>query len=53
MYSDEDGVATKQLQSLYNTRIRTLVSATSLLSWLCFGAALLNGEYSRENLQFS
>jgi hypothetical protein len=53
MYSDEDGVATKQSQSVYDARIRTLVSTTSLLSWLCFGAALLNGEYSREKLQFS
>jgi len=50
MYSDEDGIATKQSQAIYDTRMRILLSTTSLLSWLGFGAAIFNAEYARENL---
>ena len=53
MYSDEDGTATKQSQAVYDARMRMLLSTTSLLSWLGFGAAILNGEYARENLTFT
>jgi len=49
MYSDEDGLATKQSQAAYDTRMRILLSTTSFLSWVGFGAAILNGEYTREN----
>ncbi|KAI9745397.1 MAG: hypothetical protein M1818_000931 [Claussenomyces sp. TS43310] len=50
MYSDEDGIATKRSQALYDARMRILLSTTSLLSWLGFGAAILNGEYAGDNL---
>jgi hypothetical protein len=53
MYCDEDGIATKQSQDVYDTRMRILLSMTSLLSWLGFGAAILNGEYAGENLRFT
>jgi hypothetical protein len=53
MYSDEDGTATKQSQAVYDARMRILLPTTSLLSWLGFGAAILNGEYARENLSFT
>jgi len=46
MYSDDDGIATKQSQAVYNTRIRILLYTTSLLSWLGFGLAVLNGDYA-------
>ncbi len=53
MYMDEDGTATKQSQDAYDARMRILLSATSLLSWLGFGAAILNREYGQDNLQFT
>ncbi|RFU32967.1 hypothetical protein B7463_g3371, partial [Scytalidium lignicola] len=52
MYSDEDGIATKQSQATYDSRVRMLLLTTSLLSWLGFSAAILNGEYVRENIYF-
>ncbi len=52
IYSDEDGIATKQSQAEYDTRMRTLLSATSLLSWVGFAAAILEGAYTRESLRF-
>lgn len=53
MYADEDGIATRRSQAVYDARMRILLSTTSLLSWLGFGAAILNGEYAGENLQFT
>ncbi|OKL62783.1 hypothetical protein UA08_01523 [Talaromyces atroroseus] len=46
MYSDQDGWATAQSQAVYSSRIRLLLSLTSVLSWLGFGAALLEGQYA-------
>ena len=51
MYSDEDGFATKQSQAAYTARMNILLSITALLSFLGFGAAILNGEYTLQNLQ--
>jgi hypothetical protein len=50
MYSDKDGMATKQSQAVYDRSIRRLLFVTSLLSWLGFVAAVLNGEYTGNNL---
>ncbi|KAE8360440.1 hypothetical protein BDV27DRAFT_134516 [Aspergillus caelatus] len=52
MYSDEDGMASKESQSQYNIRIRMLISLTTLLSWLDLSTAVANGNYARENVQF-
>lgn len=52
MYSDKDGIATTRSQAVYNAHTRKLLAITSLLSWLGFCAAVLNGEYSRENFTF-
>jgi hypothetical protein len=51
MYHDKDGVATKQSQAVYDSRIRSLLFATRLLSFVGLGTAFLNGEYAGENLQ--
>ena len=40
MYSDENGVASKESEAAYNARIRLLVSMTSFLSWLGLAAAV-------------
>ena len=45
MYEDEDGTATKESQADYDARMRFLLSANSLLSWITFIAAIWNGEY--------
>jgi hypothetical protein len=50
MYSDQDGSATAQSQAEYDHRIRRLVFATSLLSWLAFVAAVLNHEFTEKYL---
>jgi hypothetical protein len=50
IYSDEDGIATKQSQAVYDARIGTLLFTTSLLSWLGFGAAIWEGAYIKENM---
>lgn len=52
MYSDEDGITSKESQSEYNVRIRILVSLTTLLSWLGLGIAVADGNYPREYLPF-
>lgn len=52
MYLDEDGVATNQSQAVYDARIRLLLFATCLLSFVGFGTAASNGDYTRERLQF-
>lgn len=52
MYKDEDGVATKQSQAVYNARIRGLLSSTLILSWLGLVATILNGEYAKERFDF-
>ena len=52
MYSDKDGIAMTRSQAVYDARIRTLLAMTSLLSWLGFCAAVLNGEYAREYFTF-
>jgi len=52
MYSDEDGIASKRSQAVYDTRMRTLLFTTSLLSWVGFGAAILEGAYTKEGLRF-
>ena len=53
MYWDEDGIATKQSQAVYDARMRILLYATSLLSSLGFGASILNGDYAGEDLRFT
>jgi hypothetical protein len=50
MYQDEDGVATKQSQAVYEGRIRLLIFMACFLSFEGFGAAVLNGEYAQEKL---
>ena len=50
MYADEDGIASKQSEAAYHGRLRVLLSTTSLISWLGFGMAVLNGDYARERL---
>lgn len=52
LYRDKDGVATSLSQAVYDKRIRLLSNLTSLLSFIGFGAAILAGEYTRENLRF-
>jgi hypothetical protein len=52
MYLDEDGAATNQSQAVYDARIRLLLFATCLLSFVGFGTAVLNGDYTQEKLQF-
>jgi hypothetical protein len=51
MYRDGDGTATEQSQAQYGARVRLLFLATRLLSFVGFGAAILNGKYARENLK--
>lgn len=46
MYSDRDGTATKQSQSTYDTHLRFLRLASSVLSSIGFGAVATGGEYS-------
>jgi hypothetical protein len=53
MYSDEDGVATKHSEAQYNSLIQRLVFTTCVLSWVGLGAAVVDGEYTRESLNFS
>jgi len=53
IYSDEDGVATKESQAAYDARVRMLRSLIVLLSWLGLCVAVLNGEYARENLHLT
>lgn len=50
MYEDEDGIATKQSEAVYATRTRLLLFMNAVLSWLGFGAAILHGEYDRDDL---
>lgn len=53
MYTDQDGIATERSQAMYNSRMRILLSTTSLLSWAGFAFAILNGEFTRENLRLT
>ncbi|KAH8696527.1 ABC multidrug transporter [Talaromyces proteolyticus] len=46
MYSDKDGSATLQSQTVYRSRIRLLLPITNLLSWAGFGIALLRGDFA-------
>ncbi|KAM3536178.1 hypothetical protein MY4038_000644 [Beauveria bassiana] len=52
MYSDRDGTATKQSQSAYDSRVRYLRLATSVLVSIGFGAAIADGEYGRAIIQW-
>jgi hypothetical protein len=53
MYSDEDGVASKQSEAVYKARVKVLSLTTCLLSFVGFGASVIKGEYARETLTFS
>ncbi|KAM3462063.1 hypothetical protein MY5147_009871, partial [Beauveria neobassiana] len=52
MYSDRDGTATKQSQSAYDSRVRYIRLATSVLVSIGFGAAIADGEYGRAIIQW-
>ncbi|KAM3452687.1 hypothetical protein NHJ6243_009307 [Beauveria neobassiana] len=52
MYSDRDGTATKQSQSAYDSRVRYIRLAISVLVSIGFGAAIADGEYGRAIIQW-
>lgn len=52
MYSDRDGTATKQSQSAYDSRVRFLRLATSVLISIGLGAAIADGEYDRARFEW-
>lgn len=52
MYSDEDGVATKESTAVYNARVKKLTLGATYFSFFGFATAIFSGEYAKENLNF-
>lgn len=48
MYSNEEGIATKESQLTYDSRVDFLSSTTIVLSWLGLGASLFNEGYAKQ-----
>ncbi|KAJ5273160.1 P-loop containing nucleoside triphosphate hydrolase protein [Penicillium angulare] len=52
MYSDEDGIASKESEAIYRAQVRKLLYLTSALSFSGVSAITLGGGYAREELSW-